>query len=318
MFVSNFLVLKFIIMKKISKKIVIIFLLLFLLIFSWYLVFNYKYKSNIWINKIDIVTNTWSNLWPFNTKDEYIQKIDDSDQNEALRLALDRYEKNKWNDLWDYEQLMYIYIDLWEYDKVINIWKQAMILFKEHDQNDIWLKQSLLSMLIQAYLYKWDLNSAEYLFSKYNDIEMFFEKLIYEYKKWNYDYLINNYEKIKKDKIYNVTFELDLLAKSYIKKWDINNAIKIYEEIFSIWESWESEDALLSTYDLYISSFILKDLYSKNWDVEKSNFYNSKFLEYKKRIDNAEEIKYREWEKDPWLKFNKDSMYFIINRQINL
>ncbi len=80
----------------------------------------------------------------------------------------------------------------------------------------IWV-HAILSKMVQAYLFSWNINQAEIILEKYKDVDMFFERFILEYIKWNYNYLIEKYNKIKDDKKHYIWIELHLLAKSYLK-----------------------------------------------------------------------------------------------------
>lgn len=245
------------------------------------------------------------------TEDIFIKKNSNFNPEYALELALKRFNDNKWKNLWDYKQLMYIYIDLCDYEKVIKLWKTALFLMNKYKVKVIWV-HAILSKMVQAYLFSWNINQAEIILEKYKDVDMFFERFILEYIKWNYNYLIEKYNKIKDDKINYIWFELYLLANSYYKKWNVEQTIEIYEELFSHWKKISKENSLLETYFCYISSENLKDLYFKFWNKKRFEFYNWEFLNYKKKID-SEEIA-EKVEGGIELHYNKDLMYFTINR----
>jgi len=268
-------------------------------------------ESNSWSSK------TWSWTWPIQpiTLDSYIQQIDDTDIDKALKLALKRYNDNWKNDLWDHEQLMYIYIDKWNYKEAIKLWKNALDIINEKLINEPWIIKTIISQLIQAYLYNWDLTSASTLLNKYSDLWFWLEKVMYEYKKWNFKYLLNNYEEIKKLSSSDVWIWLVLLAKYYSNKWDEKNAIKIYEELFNYSLTIELENPLDATYYLYYCSFILSTEFSNYLTSEKLKYYTDQNIIYKTRIDNKERIKYKDINIE--LYYNPDLMYFNIDRIIN-
>ncbi len=47
------------------------------------------------------------------TEDIFIKKNSNFNPEYALELALKRFNDNKWKNLWDYKQLMYIYRFMW-------------------------------------------------------------------------------------------------------------------------------------------------------------------------------------------------------------
>lgn len=263
------------------------------------------------------IINTWSGTWQWlsSTVDKHIQAIDDTDIDKALSLALKRYNDNEGKNLWDYAQLTYIYIDKWDYDKVIKLWKNALVLIDDNWITEKWIVKAIVSQLIQAYLYKWDLDNSWILVKKYSYLPMLIEKLMYDYKKWNYKNVINNYEDIKKLDSNDIWFWLILLAKSYDKKWDKINAIKTYEELFNYWVDIELEQPLDATFILYYCSYVLSNDFVKDLSQEKLNYYINQNLIYKNRINNKEKIKNLESDID--LYYNPDLMFFYINRIMN-
>lgn len=300
-------------MKDFKKKIIFMLSILVLILISFF-VYIFLIKKE----KLPESVITWydTNTWSIdNSRDENIIKIsNEMNLDEALKLQIKRFNDNNKKNLWDYSQLMWIYIDLWIYDKVVKLWKEALSLYEKQGLKDDMTKDELLSHMIQAYLYMWKLNEAETLINKYNNLKFLFEKIILEYKKWNYGYIISNYDEIKNESPAFIWFELDLLAKAYIKKWKNEEAIKMYEEIYQYWKDIKNDDVILETFYWYISSYSLKELYSKQWNTQKLDFYNSEFTSFKNRIDNEETLKGSSWD----VKMNKKSMYFILNRQNEL
>lgn len=305
-------------MKNPIKKIILILIPLFAM---WVIYLSIMERSpknipNAWLIK----NGTWPILNSvFLTYDkDIITKSDHGELSDALKLTLKKFDENKQKDLWDYDQLMWIYIDMWKYDKVIELWEKAVALLEKTSKSNATINKNIIWNILQAYLYTWELQKAEYLMKKHNNIDFIFEKNILEYKKWNYDYLINNHNKILEDNPVYIWFDLDLMAKSYIKKWDLGNAIKIQEEIFSYWnrilaedimKDWkilEQKNIIVWIFYLHMSTSSLKDLYLETWDKIKSDFYGSKFLYFKNKIDNEEVI--------DGVKLNKEIMYFGINR----
>jgi len=250
------------------------------------------------------------------TEDMNIKKYINYDQDIALSLTLKRFKKNKWKDLWDYKQLMFIYIDLWEYDKVIKLWRIALNIMKNHRIERIWV-HAILSKIVQAYIYIWELNKADYIINEYSNINMFFEKYMLEYRKWNYLFLIDNQDNIWNDKRHYVWFELLFLAKSYFKIWLIKDSIRIYKKMYKYGKQLENEHTLLATYYCYISTLNLIWLYENHINnkifkgLNKIYYkYNNKF--YKNRIENEGIIKSIDWYN--WWYYNKKLMYFNIER----
>lgn len=260
---------------------------------------------------------TWSWTWPWQeiTLDPYIQKIDDSDIDKALSLALKRYNDNEKKDIGDYEQLMYIYIDKWDYKKAISLWRDALELINTSWITEKWIIKAIISQLIQAYLYNWDLISSSTLLNKYSDLPMLTERIMYEYKKWNYKNVINSYEEIKKLDSNDIWVWLMILAKSYDKKWDKDNAIKTYEELFNYWIGIELEEPLDATFILYYCTYVLSNDFIKDLSQEKLKYYVDQNLIYKNMISNKERIKYKDLNIE--LYYNPDLMFFYINRIMN-
>lgn len=245
------------------------------------------------------------------TEDVYVKKNSNFNRGLALGLALMKFKENKWKNLWDYKQLMYIYIDMWEYEKVINLWKIALFLMNRYKVEKIWV-HAILSKIVQAYIYSWKIQEAEDIMEKYKNVMMFYERFLLEYRKWNHDYLVENYQEIKKDKRHYVLAELYLLGKSYAKEWDLDNAIRIYEELLEYGNIIGKEHTLISTYCWYLSSFALKELYLNRWNRIEFSLYADRFLVFKKRIDNEEVIENIDSNCD--LHYNRDNMYFNIGR----
>lgn len=238
------------------------------------------------------------------TEDLYIKNISISNPFLSLKLALQRFNLNKWTDLWDYKHLMYIYVEIWEFNKVIDLGKVALYLINKYEVKNIWI-HAILSKMVQAYLFSWKINEANNILSKYNDIDMFFEKFVLEYLKWNYAYLISKYSNINNDKRHYIWIELFLLAKTYVKLYNFNQAIYIFKEMYSFSLKMENEHKFLATFYWYISLYNLMKL-------DKENIYNEKFDFYREKIDKEE--LFESFDNNIKLNYNKDFIYYTINR----
>lgn len=308
-----------------NRWIVISFSILLVLILLVIMIYFLKWKSNeitntnSWnlLESNSWSSKTWSWTWPIQpiTLDPYIQQIDDTDIDKALKLALKRYNDNWKIDLWDHEQLMYIYIDKWNYKEAIKLWKNALDIINEKLINEPWIIKTIISQLIQAYLYNWDLTSASTLLNKYSDLWFWLEKVMYEYKKWNFKFLIDNFEWLKKLEYHDYATLYVLVSKSYQKKWKLKEATNLYKDLYSFWKSLVWKDSLFETYYCYISSYILLNNFSDNLTQDEFDKYTIEMNFYKTRIDNKEKIEFTEAKTDIY--YNPDLMYFNINRIIN-
>lgn len=259
-----------------------------------------------------VSTSTW--IVQSFSLDNHIQDIDDTNIDTALTLALKRYNENGKKDIGDYEQLMYIYIDKWNYKEVISLWNKALEMLKENNNNEIWVNSIILSQLIQAYIYDWYIDKAWELIKNNENLDIFIEKIMYEYKKSNFKYIIDNSKKLEEYAIHDL-FWLILLAKAYKNEKDLNNSLKIYEEIFKKWKDLAKKDSIFEAYYCYYSSYILINEFNKNLDEDKIKYYTEENNFYKNRIDNKEKIEYTDSKTD--LYYNPDLMYFNIDRIMN-
>lgn len=304
-------------MKNNIKQLIVLFLIIPILFISLFFFNSSKLDEN---DSYDEGKNWRNNIEYSKSEDLLITEWLDVDL--ALVWALKRFEKNEWKDLWDYEQLIYIYKDLGDYEKIYELWTKAIDLMKKNEVNDNWIFGYILWDFIQAYLYDWKLEEAEKLLNEYSYLrkdnfkQLFFENILLQYKKWNYEYLVKNRKYIQNEEEHLIWWELLLLSKVYLKKWDVDEAIEILEDIYEKGLWYEDSNKMLSTLYLYVSTLNLKELYSEEWNYKKASEYESKFKSYKKRIDDWEVIDIFEWENitERWLKFKKDRMYFNINR----
>ena len=242
------------------------------------------------------------------TEDFNIKKYINYNIDLSLVLTLERFKRNKGKDLWDYKQLMYIYIDLWKYDKAIKIWNIALSIVTNFNVNDIWI-HAILSKLIQAYIFNWNLDKAEILITKYNYIDLLYERFLLEYLKWNFKYIINNSINIEDDKRHNIWSEYYILAKAYIKMNKNLEAIEVFKKMYFYWKKIWVEVPLLETYYCYIASLNLKKMYN---DVFNKKKFNREFLKYRDMIENEVQVE------GTTFFYNKKLMYFNINRIANM
>lgn len=250
-------------------------------------------------------------------KNEEIGDIDDTNIDGALKYALKNFEDNNWENLADYEQLMYIYLDKQEYEKLMELWWEALVYIEKNNvkEYDEWVITSIYSLMIQSSLYTWDIEKAKTLSQELTGDKFYLEEVMLQYKLGNHDYLVENHENIRNDKYYDVWIGLFLIAKSYLKRWEEMKALDVLIELFDYWKNLEDKDTLVATYYWYIASLKLKEIYTERWDLNQANLYDKEFLIYKSRIDKEEKIAFSESGRD--LNYNKDLMYDNIQRILN-
>lgn len=300
--------------KKNNKSLfIIIWVLLLFVIVGVYIYINY-----ININKNELSPNfqwTWSVEENPITFDNYIQDIDDTNIDKALELAIKRYNDNNQSDLWDYEQLMYIYLDKAEYDEVISLWNKALEMIKQTLITEVWIRKTILSQLAQWYLYKWDIINSKKIILSNELLSNSLERYMYEYKVWKYNYIINNLSEISKFPYHDHWVLFILLSKSYDKIWENDKVLETYKALYNLWKSLEWKDSLFEAYYSYISTDLLIKNFKDILSPEEYNLYIEENNKYKQKIDSQSKIEFTDSQTDIF--YNKDLMYFNINRIIN-
>lgn len=245
------------------------------------------------------------------------------DVDASYKEANRRYKNSDWKNFWDYTHLTYTLNDLWKYDQLIEIWNKAIDVAEKNGGIKSWaIDSEMIGDMVEAYLYKGDIKSAEALLDKFSFLseqdfyKLFFEKIILAYKKWDYKFIIDNSDKIKNEMEHFRWWEYLFLYKIYSKRWDIDKQLYYLNEIYTYGDSLEKSNQMLSTMYWYVSTLHLKDIYLKQGNNSKADFFNKKYTFFKDRIDNWEAIKYFNDEdvSNKWFKLIKERVYFNINR----
>lgn len=296
-----------------DNKIKSLVLLVLAVIIFWAGIFIWK--DFVWPKNQPIVTQSWNTINQDIVYSETLQEMADAWK---LDETLKRLEQQENYSLHDYLLFMWVYIDLWDYKKVLEYQDLAhQYLSSIEDQSSEELSEdwddrlNIDNYIIQAYLYLWDLENAKKYLDKYeeNNMDLIFSRSFYKYKSWEYKGLVDFKNTINQADDNSIWFSLDFLAKSYIKLWEVGNAINIYEDLYSIADeikkSNTDEGKILSTYYWYLASLKLKDLYLQNNDTGKAQKYQTEFDKFKAIINE-------------WKFIKSETAYFVLNRQNDL